>query len=225
MSDFGRELLACAVEGTDPDENPLRHVADLPPRQARPQAWPHWADPDVVRAFNDRGITAPWSHQFEAANLAYDGRHVVLSTGTASGKSLAYQLPILTTFATDPRARALYLSPTKALGHDQLRTAQALTDAVAELGARRTQRLRRRQPGRGASFRPRTIALDLLQPRHDPPVPAAQPCALGGVPAQSALRRCRRMPLLPRYFRLERRDGAAPAAAAVRALLGDARRR
>ncbi len=133
MSEFGRELLACAVEGTDPDENPLRHVADLPPRQARPQTWPHWADPDVVRAFNDRGIAAPWSHQIEAANLAYGGRHVVLSTGTASGKSLAYQLPILTTFVTDPRARALYLSPTKALGHDQLRTAQALTDAVPEL--------------------------------------------------------------------------------------------
>src|SRR5262249_26892026 len=91
MSDFGRELLASAVEGTDPDEHPLRHVADLPPRQARPQTWPHWADPDVVRAFNDRGISTPWSHQFEAANLAHDGRHVVLSTGTASGKSLAYQ--------------------------------------------------------------------------------------------------------------------------------------
>src|SRR3954463_8615537 len=134
MSDFGRELLACAVEGTDPEENPLRHVADLAPRQARPQAWPHWADPDVVRAFNDRGIAAPWSHQSEAANLAHDGRHVVLSTGTASGKSLAYQLPILTAFATDPRARALYLSPTKALGHDQLRTAHALTGAVGKLG-------------------------------------------------------------------------------------------
>src|SRR5215212_2621002 len=134
MLDFGRELLACAVEGTDPEEKPLRHVADLPPRQARPQAWPHWADPDVVRAFHDRGITAPWSHQVEAADLAHGGRHVVLSTGTASGKSLAYQLPILTACATDPRARALYLSPTKALGHDQLRTAQALTDAVSSLG-------------------------------------------------------------------------------------------
>ncbi len=134
MSDFGRELLACAVEGTDPDEKPLRHVADLAPRQARSQAWPHWADPDVVRAFHDRGITAPWSHQSEAADLAHDGRHVVLSTGTASGKSLAYQLPILTAFATDPRARALYLSPTKALGHDQLRAAHALTDAVSKLG-------------------------------------------------------------------------------------------
>jgi DEAD/DEAH box helicase domain-containing protein len=133
MSDFGRELLACAVEGTNPDEKPLRHVADLPPRQARPQAWPHWAHPDVVRALNDRGISAPWSHQFDAADLAHDGRHVVLSTGTASGKSLAYQLPILTAFADDPRARALYLSPTKALGHDQLRTAQALTAAVPAL--------------------------------------------------------------------------------------------
>src|SRR3954467_3824889 len=134
MSDFGRELLACAVEGTDPEENPLRHVADLASRQARPQAWAHWADPDVGRAFHDRGITAPWSHQSEAADLAHDGRHVVLSTGTASGKSLAYQLPILTAFATDPRARALYLSPTKALGHDQLRAAHALIDAVGTLG-------------------------------------------------------------------------------------------
>jgi DEAD/DEAH box helicase domain-containing protein len=130
-SDFGRELLACAVEGADPDEHPLRHVADLPPQPGRPREWPSWAEPDVVQAFTDRGITAPWSHQLAAADLAHGGRHVVLSTGTASGKSLAYQLPILSAMAADPRARALYLSPTKALGHDQLRTAQALTDAVA----------------------------------------------------------------------------------------------
>jgi DEAD/DEAH box helicase domain-containing protein len=134
MSDFGRDLLACAVEGTDPDESPLRHVADLPPRQGRPYAWPHWADPDVVSALTERGITALWSHQFDAANLAHEGHHVVLSTGTASGKSLAYQLPILSTLAADQRARALYLSPTKALGHDQLRATQALTDAVPRLG-------------------------------------------------------------------------------------------
>src|ERR1700694_1941146 len=134
MADFGRDLLACAIEGTDPDESPLRHVADLPPRQGRPHAWPRWADADVVAAFTDRGISAPWSHQFDAANLEYDGRHVVLSTGTASGKSLAYQLPILSTLAADQRARALYLSPTKALGHDQLRAAQALTNADPRLG-------------------------------------------------------------------------------------------
>jgi DEAD/DEAH box helicase domain-containing protein len=133
-SDFGRELLACALEGTDPKEHPLRHVADLSPRQGRPQQWPRWADPDAVRAFHDRGIEAMWSHQLAAANLAHDGRHVVLSTGTASGKSLAYQLPILTALKANSRARALYLSPTKALGHDQLRAAIALTEAVPGLG-------------------------------------------------------------------------------------------
>jgi DEAD/DEAH box helicase domain-containing protein len=133
-SDFGRELLACALEGTDPNEHPLRHVADMAPRQGRPQRWPQWADPDVVRAFHDRGIEAMWSHQLAAANLAHDGRHVVLSTGTASGKSLAYQLPILTALKANSRARALYMSPTKALGHDQLRAAIALTEAVPELG-------------------------------------------------------------------------------------------
>jgi DEAD/DEAH box helicase domain-containing protein len=87
----------------------------------------------VVRAFVDRGIEAPWSHQLAAADLAYDGRHVVLSTGTASGKSLGYQLPILTALKANSRARALYLAPTKALGHDQLRAAVALTEAVPGL--------------------------------------------------------------------------------------------
>ncbi|OBI52590.1 DEAD/DEAH box helicase [Mycobacterium kyorinense] len=133
MVTFGSELLAVAVAGAEPDENPLRHVAELPPRDGRPYSWPQWADPEVVRAFTDRGISAPWSHQFEAAELAHAGRHVVVSTGTASGKSLAYQLPILDALATDRQARVLYLSPTKALGHDQLRTAHALTAAIPRL--------------------------------------------------------------------------------------------
>ncbi|WP_395309635.1 DEAD/DEAH box helicase [Mycobacterium sp. AMU20-3851] len=132
-SDFGRDLLTRAIEGTDPDEHPVRHVEDLPPRRGATRDWPRWADPDLVAAFADRGVRAPWSHQVDAADLAHAGRHVVLSTGTASGKSLGYQLPILTALAADPRARALYLSPTKALGHDQLRAAQALTDALPRL--------------------------------------------------------------------------------------------
>ena len=132
-SDFGRELLACAVDGTDANEHPLRHVSDLAPRQASQRPWPSWVAPELVRTFVDRGITAPWSHQVAAAELAHSGRHVVLSTGTASGKSLAYQLPILCAMASDPRARALYLSPTKALGHDQLRAAQSMTNVDARL--------------------------------------------------------------------------------------------
>jgi DEAD/DEAH box helicase domain-containing protein len=132
--DFGRELLACAVDGASPGgHDPLRHVVDLPPRRGRRMNWPQWADPDVVQAFVDRGIEAPWSHQLTAADLVHAGRHVVLSTGTASGKSVAYQLPILAALKADSRARVLYLSPTKALGHDQLRAAVALTEAVPGL--------------------------------------------------------------------------------------------
>ncbi|OBK20968.1 DEAD/DEAH box helicase [Mycobacterium asiaticum] len=130
MASFGSELLGAALAGTAADEHPLRHIAELPARTGTPQGWPEWAEPAVVRAFTDRGIAVPWSHQSHAAELAHAGRHVVISTGTASGKSLAYQLPALNALATDPRARVLYLSPTKALGHDQLRTAHALVTAV-----------------------------------------------------------------------------------------------
>ncbi|OBJ84355.1 DEAD/DEAH box helicase [Mycobacterium asiaticum] len=130
MPSFGSELLAAALAGTATDEHPLRHVTELPPRTGRPHGWPQWASPQVIRAFTARGISAPWSHQSEAAELAHAGRHVVISTGTASGKSLAYQLPVLNALATDPRARVLYLSPTKALGHDQLRAAHGLVTAV-----------------------------------------------------------------------------------------------
>ncbi|MDT5407876.1 MAG: box helicase protein [Mycobacterium sp.] len=134
MVTFGSELLAAAVAGTEAGEHPLRHVAELPARHGSQRPWPTWVEPDVLRAFTDRGISSPWAHQVQAADLAHAGRHVVISTGTASGKSLAYQLPILNTLATDPRARALYISPTKALGHDQLRAAHTLTAAVSRLG-------------------------------------------------------------------------------------------
>ncbi|CAJ1495230.1 DEAD/DEAH box helicase [[Mycobacterium] burgundiense] len=133
-TNFGSELLSAALAGDhDGAEHPVRHVAELPARTGVPDRWPDWADADVVHAFTERGVATPWRHQVRAAQYAYDGRHVVISTGTASGKSLAYQLPVLATLAADPRARVLYLSPTKALGHDQLRAAHALTAAVPRL--------------------------------------------------------------------------------------------
>ncbi len=130
MVSFGRELLTAAIEGAESSPHALRHVAELPARAAQSADWPGWVHPDVLRAFHGHGITRPWSHQRRAADLAHDGQHVVISTGTASGKSLAFQLPIMDALARDPRARALYLSPTKALGHDQLRAAHSLTTAV-----------------------------------------------------------------------------------------------
>ncbi|SCL16935.1 DEAD/DEAH box helicase [Micromonospora inyonensis] len=106
--------------------DPVTHVERVPPRPGVPVPWPLWVPPELRAAFERRGVVAPWRHQAEAASLAYDGQHVVVATGTASGKSLAYQLPALATLLADPRATVLYLAPTKALAADQFR-------AVAEL--------------------------------------------------------------------------------------------
>ncbi|WP_309504806.1 MULTISPECIES: DEAD/DEAH box helicase [Nocardioides] len=113
-------------------EDRLRHLEVLPPRPAVPADWPEWAAPEVVAAFAARGVARPWRHQAVAAEAAWAGQHVVLATGTASGKSLAYQLPSLTTIraARGPRgqrgAGVLYLAPTKALAQDQLAAVTAL---------------------------------------------------------------------------------------------------
>ena len=100
------------------------------PRAGRTAPWPEWVDPQLVERLVSSGVTAPWVHQVEAAELARAGEHVVVSTGTASGKSLAYQLPALTDVAQG--ATALYLAPTKALAADQL----AAVDALAVPGVR-----------------------------------------------------------------------------------------
>jgi DEAD/DEAH box helicase domain-containing protein len=104
----------------------IRHIEHLPPRTGRTVPWPDWAPTDAVAAFRGRGIAQPWAHQVEAAEIAHRGEHVVVATGTASGKSLAYQLPILAALQGDPRACALYLSPTKALAADQLESLNSL---------------------------------------------------------------------------------------------------
>ncbi|HUR12940.1 MAG TPA: DEAD/DEAH box helicase [Mycobacteriales bacterium] len=104
----------------------VTHVEHVPARSGTPAAWPEWV-PELVRSrLALAGVTQPWEHQAEAAELARGGSSVVLSTGTASGKSLGYLLPVLTALLEDERATALYLSPTKALATDQLRAVRAL---------------------------------------------------------------------------------------------------
>ncbi len=107
-------------------QSPVTHVEPLPARAGRHAAWPDWTPDLLVDRFQLIGVEAPWEHQAAAAELAAGGTSVVLATGTASGKSLAYQLPVLAALLTEPRATALYLSPTKALAADQLRAIRAL---------------------------------------------------------------------------------------------------
>lgn len=108
----------------------LVHVAHLPERPARHATLARPLAPAVAGSF-ERPL---WSHQVEAVDLARSGRSVVVATGTASGKSLCYQLPIAEAAVAPIRAgTALVLFPTKALAHDQLRaiTALALPGVVA----------------------------------------------------------------------------------------------
>ena len=74
----------------------LTHVEMLPARGAVSAEWPIWLPKDLVRAWEVAGIERPWRHQVEMAELARTGESVVISTGTASGKSLGYLMPCLT---------------------------------------------------------------------------------------------------------------------------------
>ena len=104
----------------------VTHVQHVAARTGRQSEWPTWVAPLLVDRLALAGVPAPWEHQVAAAELAWAGRSVVVATGTASGKSLAYLLPVLSTLLTDERATALYLAPTKALATDQLRAVRAL---------------------------------------------------------------------------------------------------
>ncbi|MCQ1999666.1 DEAD/DEAH box helicase [Arthrobacter zhaoxinii] len=140
--------------GAEPEQ--LMHVHQIPARRAVTAPWPEWAHPDVVAAYQRRGIHEPWAHQMEAADAAHRGQHTIIATGTASGKSLAYQLPVLDAIhrtSLDDRATlepsgavALYLAPTKALAADQLAAVKSLQlptvraetyDGDTDTGARR----------------------------------------------------------------------------------------
>ncbi|MFT4125760.1 MAG: DUF1998 domain-containing protein [Gordonia sp. (in: high G+C Gram-positive bacteria)] len=125
---YGAELLRRSLAGHPDDAaGPLTHISVIPSRTATFADWPQWVPAEVVAAFADAGIDRPWAHQAAAAEHAFAGRHVSVATGTASGKSVAYQLPILTSMVREPHSTALYLAPTKALGADQIR---AITDLV-----------------------------------------------------------------------------------------------
>ncbi|TVL92190.1 DEAD/DEAH box helicase [Streptomyces sp. SAJ15] len=115
----------------------ITHMEHLPPRSGSHAPWPQEIRPEVVDAFRACGIEHPWVHQARTAEYALRGESVVVATGTASGKSLAYLAPVLSALldgAEAPGRRgatALYLSPTKALAADQRR---AVSELAAPLG-------------------------------------------------------------------------------------------
>ncbi len=119
-------LKQCGTDSETTVTTCITHVEHIVAAAGEAVPWPGWL-PDTLRdALRANGIEQPWSHQVQAAELSRAGVDVVLATGTASGKSLAYQLPALTAITADPRASVLYLAPTKALGADQLQSLESL---------------------------------------------------------------------------------------------------
>ena len=107
-------------------EDELVHVRELPARANEPGPFPE----DVPELIRQRlalvGVTGLFEHQREAFDLVRSGRNVIVATGTASGKTLVYNLAFATEAVPDPKSTALYLFPTKALARDQLRQVREL---------------------------------------------------------------------------------------------------
>ncbi|HEX6989138.1 MAG TPA: DEAD/DEAH box helicase [Bacillota bacterium] len=101
-----------------------------PARPARHADWPAQVGPELRAALRAAGIDRPYTHQAEAIASAMAGRHVVVVTPTASGKTLCFNVPILQAVLDDPNARALCLYPTKALAQDQNTGLNGLIDRL-----------------------------------------------------------------------------------------------
>jgi DEAD/DEAH box helicase domain-containing protein len=115
-------------------DSPDLHVTALrrlPPVPAQCAPFPGALDERLRRALAARGISQLYTHQAQSIDHALAGRNVVVTTPTASGKTLCYNAPILHAVLQDPASRALYLFPTKALAQDQLAELQAMCETLA----------------------------------------------------------------------------------------------
>ncbi len=101
-----------------------------PSQEPRYGEFPWDLHPRLLEALRRRGIERPYVHQQRAIEALRAGRHVVLTTPTASGKTLCYNVPVLERMLGDPDARALYLFPTKALSQDQYAGLHALIESA-----------------------------------------------------------------------------------------------
>jgi DEAD/DEAH box helicase domain-containing protein len=103
----------------------LAYLGSEPARQARVAPLADDLHPRVGDVLGAQGVELLFAHQAEVWAAAARGEHVIVTTGTASGKTLAFNLPVLDALAREPKQRALYLYPTKALAQDQFRALAA----------------------------------------------------------------------------------------------------
>ncbi len=125
-------LTGGVVERPDMPDAWVTAVRRLPARDAAYAPFPDGIDPAVQQILRDRGIEQLYTHQAEAIAHALAGRNVVITTPTASGKTLCYNAPVLSAILRDAATRALYLFPTKALAQDQLAELHELSNLLSQ---------------------------------------------------------------------------------------------
>jgi DEAD/DEAH box helicase domain-containing protein len=124
-------LTGGAVERPDSADAWVTAVRRLPAREAQFGDEVSGVDERLRTVLRDRGIQGFYTHQTAAIEHALSRRNVVITTPTASGKTLCYNAPVLSTVLRDPSTRALYLFPTKALAQDQLAELHGLSDQLS----------------------------------------------------------------------------------------------
>lgn len=135
------------------------HVEHIPPREARYGSLDRPLPGPLVKALQAAGIAELYTHQATAIQAVREGHHVAVTTSTASGKTLCYNLPVLENLHSDPTGRALYLFPTKALAQDQLRN---LSNLIRSAGLSLVSGTYDRDTPRSARARLRKAASVLL---------------------------------------------------------------
>ena len=113
------QLLSTLKSSSEFTDN-VTHWEYLPPREPVFTEFPGHLDARITDALRKKGILALYSHQATAIDMLRQGKHIVVETPTASGKTLCYNIPVLQQFLDNQTARALYLFPTKALSQDQV---------------------------------------------------------------------------------------------------------
>jgi DEAD/DEAH box helicase domain-containing protein len=116
----------------DSPEGWVTAIRRLAPRPAEYAPFPDGLEERLARVLAARGIEQFYTHQATAVSHTLAGRNVVITTPTASGKTLCYNAPVLSAILKDPSARALYLFPTKALAQDQLAELHDLADRLLQ---------------------------------------------------------------------------------------------
>ncbi|CAJ38222.1 DEAD/DEAH box helicase [Methanocella arvoryzae] len=124
VDEFIREIRA-----SDDYEGQIVHLEEIDAREPQYDDVNHILD-DRLRAYLDGEKIRLYTHQAKAIDLALDGKNVIVSTPTASGKTLAFNIPVFQALLEDKRATALYLYPMKALSNDQLKTLRRMDEAL-----------------------------------------------------------------------------------------------